>query len=127
MTGVQTCALPIWNRVAPKTAVQNGIWQVGARIYAAAGGEEEEEWPANVTSVFPNPAKGIFYILMTDPERQYAIAKVYDQLGRFSFSQAVYDGLNQVNLPGSLPSGYYTITLEAANLERYVMKLILLN
>lgn len=117
----------VWNRVAPKTAVQNGTWQAGARIYAAAGEEEEEEWPANVTSVFPNPAKGIFYILMTDPQRQYAIAKIYDSVGRFVFSRPVYSGINPVELPEGLSPGIYTITLEAANLERYLQKLVLLN
>lgn len=117
----------VWNRVPPKTAVQNGTWQAGARIYAAAGEEEEEEWPANVTSVFPNPAKGIFYILMTDPQRQYAIAKIYDSVGRFVFSRPVYSGINPVELPEGLSPGIYTITLEAANLERYLQKLVLLN
>lgn len=117
----------VWNRVAPRTAVQNGTWQAGARIYAAAGEEEEEEWPANLTSVFPNPAKGIFYILMTDPQRQYAIAKIYDSVGRFVFSRPVYSGINPVELPEGLSPGIYTITLEAANLERYLQKLVLLN
>ncbi len=118
----------IWNRSTPKTALQNGLWQVGARVYSASGGEEEEEeWPANVTSVFPNPAKDTFYVLMTDPDRQYAIAKVYDSLGRFIFSRAVYNGINSVEIPNGMSSGLYTITLEAANLERYLQKLIIVN
>lgn len=119
----------IWNRAAPKTALQNGLWQVGARVYADPGGEEEEEeeWPANVTSVFPNPAKDTFYVLMTDPDKQYAIAKVYDSQGRFVFSQAVYSGINSVELPEDLSSGMYTVTLEAANIERYLQKLIILD
>jgi len=118
----------IWNRSAPKTALQNGVWQVGARVYPSTGGEEEEdEWPANVTNVFPNPAIDVFYVLLTDPERQYAIAKIYDSLGRFVFSQAVYSGINSVELPEDLSSGMYTVTLEAANIERYLQKLIILN
>ncbi len=117
----------IWNLTSPKTATQNGNWQAGARIYAAAVEEEEEEWPSNVTTVFPNPASDLLFVLMTDPDRQYGIAKVYDPFGRFVLSQAVYNGINQVNLPGSLPAGLYTVTLEAANLERYVKKLVILN
>jgi len=120
----------VWNRLAPKTTMQNGVWQAGARIYAAAEEEEEEEeeeWPADETSVFPNPAKDTFYVLLTDPERQYAIAKVYDYFGRFMFSQAVYSGINSVELPDNIVSGLYTITLEAASLERYIKKIILLN
>jgi hypothetical protein len=69
----------------------------------------------------------MFYILLTDPDRQYAIAKIYDSLGRFVFSQAVYNGLNPVELPAHMVSGLYTITLEAAGLERYLKKIIILN
>ncbi len=118
-----------WNRTAPETAPQNGPWQVGARVYSApASGEEDgEKWPANVTSVFPNPAIDVFYVLLTDPDRQYAIAKVYDSLGRFIFSRAVYSGINSVELPEGLSSGMYTVTLEAASIERYLQKLIILN
>ena len=68
-----------------------------------------------------------FYVLMTDPDRQYAIVKVYDFLGRFVLSQAVYSGINSVVLPEDLSSGMYTVTLEAANIERYLQKLIILN
>jgi len=125
----------VWNRSVPKTALQNGVWQAGAVIYAAAEEEqeeeddegEEEEWPENITNVFPNPAKDTFYVLMTDPQRQYAVAKVYDYFGRFMFSQAIYSGLNSVELPDHIVSGFYTITLEAANLERYIKKVILLD
>ena len=115
----------VWNRSAPKTALQNGVWQVGAVVHSAS--DEQEEWPENQTIVFPNPARGIVYVLMNDPERQYAIAKVYDYFGRFVFSQAVYNGLNPVELPAHMVSGLYTITLEAAGLERYLKKIIILN
>ena len=114
-----------WNRYAPKITHQNGVWQVGAVVHSAS--DEQEEWPENQTIVFPNPARGIVYVLMNDPERQYAIAKVYDYFGRFVFSQAVYNGLNPVKLPANIASGLYTITLEAANLERYLEKIIILN
>jgi hypothetical protein len=122
----------VWNKAALKLTAQNGVWQAGARVYAAAGeegggGEEEEEWPTNVTWVYPNPAKDFFYILLTDPDRQYGIAKIYDSFGRFVFSQAVYYGQNQIDIPMSLPAGLYTVTLEAANLERYIKKLIILD
>lgn len=124
--GLSTTA--IWNRTSPKTATQNGIWQAGARIYTAAGGEEEEEeWPANVTRIFPNPAMGIIYVLMSDPDNQYGIAKVYDSYGRFVFSRPVNFGLNPIEVPVSMPSGFYTVTLEAATLERFIRKMIIIN
>jgi len=121
----------VWNRAAQKTTLQNGLWQAGARVYAATGEEEEEEeeegWPDNVTWVYPNPAKGLFYVLLTDPDRQYGITKIYDSFGRFVFSQAVYYGSNTIDIPDNLSSGFYTVTLEAANLPRYKKKLIIVN
>lgn len=118
----------IWNRTSPKTAAQNGNWQAGAIIYAVSGEEEEEEeWPANVTRIFPNPAMGVFYVLMSDPDNQYGIAKVYDSFGRFVFSRPVNFGLNPIEVPVSMPSGLYTVTLEAATVERFIRKVIIIN
>ena len=118
----------VWNRTSPKTTVQNGLWQAGARVYAAVGEEEEEEeWPENAVWVYPNPARGVFYVLLTDPDRQYGITKLYDSFGRFVFSQAVYYGPNPIDVPDNLSSGFYTVTLEAANLPRYRKKLIIIN
>ena len=122
----------VWNRTSPKTATQNGNWQAGAIVYAAAGEEEEEEeeeenWPDNVTMIFPNPASGTLYVLMTDPDRQYGIAKIYDSLGRFLFSKPVNYGLNPIEVPSNIASGFYTITLEVATLEKYIDKVIIIN
>lgn len=120
----------VWNRVAPKTAVQNGVWQAGARIYAGEEEEEEEEeeeWPDNVTRVFPNPASGTLYVLMTDTARQYGIAKIYDSFGRFVLSKPIDYGLNPIEIPTSMTSGLYTIILEVATLEKFIRKVIIIN
>ncbi len=128
--GLATNAL--WNRTSPKTATQNGNWQAGAIVYAAAGEEEEEEeeedeWPDDVTMIFPNPASGTLYVLMTDPDRQYGIAKFYDSLGRFLFSKPVNYGLNPIEVPSNIASGFYTITLEVATLEKFIDQVIIIN
>jgi hypothetical protein len=87
-----------WSNVSPHTANQNGVWQVGARIY-----EEEviiEEPLDSVTLIYPNPAQGIFYILNNDPERIYTNMKIYSYGGMLVWQQALIRDLNQVYLPG---------------------------
>jgi hypothetical protein len=96
-------------------------------LYRCWGEEEEEEWPANVTRIFPNPAMGIIYVLMSDPDTKYGIAMVSDSYGRFVFSRPVNFGLNPIEVPVSMPSGFYTVTLEAATLERFIRKMIIIN
>jgi len=117
-----------WDRVAPKSAVQNGLWQVGARIYAEEDeDEDEEEWPKDVTRIYPNPAKGIIYILLTDPEHQYRNLKIFDTNGRMVYEQAVNYGPNKIQIPEKFSAGLYNLILEGETLERYIKKVILLN
>jgi len=117
-----------WNRVAPKSAVQNGLWQVGARIYEEeGGGEGEEEWPKDVTWIYPNPAKGIINILLTDLNLQYRNLKIIDANGRMVYEKDLNYGLNEISIPGKFSSGLYSIILDGENLERSIRKVILLN
>jgi hypothetical protein len=117
-----------WNRVAPKSAVQNGLWQVGARIYAEEDeDEDEEEWPKDVTRIYPNPAKGIINILLTDLEHQYRTLKIFDASGIMVYEQDVNYGLNKIRIPGKFSAGFYSIMLDGENLESSIKKVILLN
>jgi hypothetical protein len=114
-----------WSNVSPHTANQNGIWQVGARIY-----EEEviiEEPLDPVTLIYPNPAQGIFYILNNDPERIYTNMKIYSYGGMLVWQQALIRELNQVYLPGGFASGLYSVVLEGEDLNNYIKKLIIID
>ena len=83
LSGLATGAT--WDRTATSTEDQNGIWQAGARIYKAVAEEEEdedddddEELPPNMVLIYPNPAYGNFYLLLTDLARMYQTMKIYD-------------------------------------------------
>jgi len=116
-----------WNRTAIVTENQNGIWQVGARVINATTGDEEEELPHNMTLIYPNPAYGNFYLLLTDPVRIYKTMKIFDSNGKIVFRRPVEHGRTEIPVPENFSSGMYTITLEGDNLDRYIRKLIILN
>jgi hypothetical protein len=116
----------IWGTTDPKTVNQNGIWQVGARIFM----EEvngEEELPQNMTKVYPSPASGHFFILLTDTSRIYQSLTLYDSAGRILLKGPLEYGLNRIQIPASFSSGLYNLVLESEELDRYIRKIILLN
>jgi hypothetical protein len=123
-----------WNRTAVSTEDQNGTWQVGARIFKTAAEdegdgdeEEEEELPPNMVLIYPNPAYGNFYLLLTDPARMYQTMKIYDSNGKIVLTKSVGYGRTPIPITENFASGLYTVTLEADNLHRYIRKLIILN
>ncbi len=115
----------IWNRTAISTADQNGIWQVGARIYKAVAEEEEEVLPPNMVLIYPNPAYGSFYVLLTDQARMYQTVKIFDSNGRRVLTKSVGYGRTPIPISQNFAAGLYTVTLEGDNLGRYTKKLII--
>ncbi|MFZ2285571.1 MAG: T9SS type A sorting domain-containing protein [Bacteroidales bacterium] len=116
----------VWGTTDPRKVNQNGKWQVGARIYEEET-NGEEELPQNITRIYPNPASGNFYVLLTDTNRIYQSLTVYDSTGRILLMKPVEYGLNIIPIPASLSAGLYNILLEAEGLDRYLRKIILLN
>ncbi len=116
----------IWDKTTMKVADQNGLWQVGARIYGVSE-EEEEELPRNMTLIYPNPSFGTFYLLLTDPTRIYKEMRVFDSNGNIVLTRSVEYGLTEIPVPSNFTAGLYTISLEADNLDRYIRKLIILH
>lgn len=107
----------IWDKTAPGTTDQNGVWQVGARIY--------EKVPENSKiNIYPNPAKDFFNIYMNDPDLTYRKLFIYDLKGRLVFTYLVVYGLNEISLPKNIASGIYSIVLESPGLKRYTRNLI---
>lgn len=105
----------IWGTVNPKTATQNGKWQAGARIFAAET-NDTVELPQNVTLIYPNPASGSFYVLMTDEDQAYDLLRIYDPHGRVVHALPLgFARVNMVNLPGDLPTGIYTVSFESGD------------
>jgi hypothetical protein len=106
-----------WGKTDPGTANQNGIWQVGARIYRASDAK---------IKIYPNPAYNTFYVQITDASLAYHRVKVYDTTGRLVMSDNVEKGLNSYNIPQNFPVGIYSIALETDNMDRYVRKLLII-
>ena len=128
VSGLATDA--VWDRTVISTTDQNGLWQVGARIYKVTEEEEEEEeeeLPRNMTLIYPNPASGHFYVLLTDLARIYQTIKIYDSNGKIVLTRSIGYGRTDIPVPDNFAAGLYTITLEADNLERYIRKMIILD
>jgi hypothetical protein len=117
----------VWGTVSPKLARQNGRWQAGARIFAAET-NDTVELPQNVTMIYPNPAYGSFYVLMTDEDRAYDVLKIYDSHGRVVHSSAMgFARVNLVTLPSNVCTGIYIVSLESNDLPRYQKRIAIIN
>jgi hypothetical protein len=116
----------VWGTADPKTARQNGKWQAGARIFASET-NDTIELPQNVTLIYPNPAYGSFYILMTDEDHAYDFLRIYDSHGRVVQTLPLgFDRVNLVNLPG-IPTGIYTVSLESKDRPPLHKRIAILN
>lgn len=117
----------VWGTVNPGKAIQNGRWQAGARIYGVEN-PDTVEMPENATLIYPNPAFGTFYVLMTDEDHPYDMVKIYDSHGRLVHSAHLGFGrINPVSLPPNIFTGVYTVSLEAANMEPFYRRIIIMN
>jgi hypothetical protein len=116
-----------WGTVSPKTAMQNGTWQAGARIYEAEL-NDTIILPPGKTKIYPNPAFGFFYVLTTDENRAYSSLRLFDSHGRLvHYVPLGFNRENTINLPGNISSGIYTVLLEANGLAPFQSKLVILN
>lgn len=115
-----------WGKTDPRTVDQNNVWQVGARILEVED-SDEIDLPLNSTLLYPNPANGFFYVLMTDLDMQYQTMKIYDSKGNIIMAHPIEYGLNKINIPEKVASGLYNVALEADNHNRYVKKLIVID
>jgi len=116
----------VWGTTDPKTEDQMDPWQVGARIYETEV-VEEEELPENVTLVYPNPASGFIYVLMTDPDRIYDSIRIYDPHGRMMLENPLAPGRTLIPLPDYFSSGLYSIYLTAEEMDPWIRKLIIVD
>jgi hypothetical protein len=107
-----------WGKTDPQTVSQVAVWQVGARLYGSSN---------NGTGIYPNPAYGYFYVSNTDTDFIYQSIKIYDAAGRIVMADPLEFGRHRISVPENFPSGLYNVALEADNLERKVIKLVILN
>lgn len=107
-----------WSNVSPNTVFQNGTWQVGASLYEAS---------VNGISIYPNPAYGYFYVIISDKYLVYHTIKIYDTNGRLIMTDSIENGFKKIPIPKYFSTGIYNIALEADNLDRHVQKLLIIN
>jgi hypothetical protein len=122
-TGLSTNA--VWTTgTDPATSAQNGIWQVGARIYSSTTTPP----PPPVTqtlikmTVFPNPVHQIINILLEysvqEGEAPASILRIFDLSGNLVMEKAFGAGSTNISFPIKLKPGLYAIILLADNLEK---------
>lgn len=75
---------------------------------------EEEDYPEDLTdeetiSVFPNPNRGSFNVLLYDTEDEIQKVVVYDMMGNIVYSDETFKG-GEINLP-DVSSGTYHLTI----------------
>ena len=117
----------VWGTVSPKTAKQNGTWQAGARIYGPTT-TDSVKLPQDATRIYPNPAYGFFYVLLTDETRAYNSLKVFDSNGRLVLAEHLgFARVNLVTLPDNIAPGLYTVSLEAGGLTPFIKKIVILD
>jgi hypothetical protein len=104
-----------WGLTSPETAYQNGIWQVGARIYK---GSDTEVY------IWPNPTYDVINVLVADLSLPYRALKIYDINGRLVLTDVIDKGVNTYQIPEYLYPGIYNVSLEAHDKERYVRKVL---
>ena len=115
----------IWSNVTPHTARQNGAWQVGARLYE---GEISEavDLLEDAVRIYPNPANDVIYIMVTGMGRIYETFKIFDSHGKMVLTSSLEYGLNPIDIPDHISPGLYIVSLEAANLETYTRKILII-
>jgi hypothetical protein len=115
-TGLSTTA--VWTTGAdPATANQNGIWQVGARIYNTGS-----VVPAKIKmTVYPNPAhRNITIQIENDtqsPEASVRIIRIFDLNGMLNSEKQFDSGVSNLQLPINIKPGIYVVLLFSDNLE----------
>jgi len=107
----------VWGKTDPMTAIQNGTWQAGARIYKGSDVE---------MLIYPNPAFDFFYVIIPDSDISYHIIRLFDINGKMVMVGSVDTGSNKIEIPRHLSTGLYSISLEASDMSQTNRKLIIL-
>lgn len=115
----------VWSNISPRTAFQDDVWQVGARIFEKSTVIDE---PLDTTTlIYPNPAKGHFYVLNNTPGKIYQTIIVYNSRGDVILQQDLDGQFNTIHLNKSMSAGLYNIELAGADLTSYNTKLIVID
>ena len=99
-----------WGKTDPTTSVQNGPWQVGSRVYAAANGISDQTSVG--ISIYPNPVSNdILKVKLDDKIHEQFDLSIYDLSGKTLF-QKHYQQTNSILLDlSAFPAAEYLIQI----------------
>ncbi|ABG58481.1 M4 family metallopeptidase [Cytophaga hutchinsonii] len=102
-------------------------YATGVRSLPSSTTAKHTNTSENRANVYPNPASADFSIRLTSGDQSHAVIHINSTTGQLIYSTAanLLTGENTipVQLPASVASGYYIVTIETAD-ERWVSKLI---
>ncbi len=114
LSGLATDA--VWNKTEPKTTIQNGTWQVGARIAKSSDEEIRIYFNADLHQLF---------VEIADIELPYQTIKIHDLTGKVVLIKPVEHNVTIIPIPESFSTGIYIIVLESDNLDRFRKKVFI--
>jgi len=117
-TGLSTNAT--WSSHYPATTAQNGIWQAGARVFAA--GNEDR-----TVMIFPNPALDHINISIVDPTIVLDFIRIINISGKVVFQGKVNQEVREFPIWINLMPGIYFVQMGLNNQPYISEKLVVTN
>jgi Secretion system C-terminal sorting domain len=117
-TGLSTNAT--WSSHYPATTAQNGIWQSGARVFAA--GNEDR-----TVMIFPNPALDHINISIVDPTIVLDFIRIINISGKVVFQGKVDQEVREFPIWINLMPGIYFVQMGLNNQPYISEKLVVTN
>lgn len=103
-----------WGKTDPKTSVQNGLWQVGSRVYAGTNGISDQT--SGGISIYPNPVtNGLLKVKLDEKIHDQFDLLIFDLSGK-TLLQKHYQQTNSLLLDlSALPAAEYLIQIISAS------------
>jgi Secretion system C-terminal sorting domain len=109
-----------WSSHYPATTAQNGIWQAGARVFAA--GNEDR-----TVMIFPNPALDHINISIVDPTIELDFIRIINISGKVVFQGKVDQEVREFPIWINLMPGIYFVQMGLNNQPYISEKLVVTN
>jgi hypothetical protein len=93
----------------------------GIKVLSPAPGNT----PKITTNIYPNPAQSFFNISIDEPSIAPKLIRILDYSGRVVFEDTCSQGLNTVQLPVTLFSGFYFVELRSGSIIFDTKKLVI--
>jgi hypothetical protein len=106
-----------WSSANPATAAQNGIWQAGARVFAA--GPEDK-----TVKIYPNPAFDRIYISITEPSEVLDYIRIINLSRNVVFQEKLNPDNRELQIPINLLPSVYIVELGLNNRPHFTKKLV---